>query len=75
MPKNVYKVQSNRCMRIEQNDRKMQKRRLYDANYDKVLLQERVKAKDFCYQYNQLRPSDEHGQQKIMTQLLGKTKD
>ena len=26
------------------------------------------------YQYNQLRPSDEQGQQEIMKQLLGKTK-
>ena len=53
---------------------KMQKKMLYDANYDKELLQERAKAKDLCYQFNRLRPSDEQGQQKIMKQLLGKTK-
>lgn len=47
---------------------------LYDANHDKDLLEERTKAKDFCYQFNKLRPSDEIEQKKIMKQLLGKTK-
>ena len=51
---------------------KMQKQMLYDANYDKDLLRERTKAKDLCYQYNQLRPSDEQEQQVLMKQLLGK---
>lgn len=53
---------------------KMQKRMLYDAN-DKDLLHERAVAKDLCYLFNQLRPSDEKGQQKLMRQLLGKTKN
>ena len=53
---------------------KMQKQMLYDANYDKSLLQERNIAKDLCYEYNQLRPSDEKHQQEIMKKLLGKTK-
>lgn len=47
---------------------------LYDANNDKELLEERIRAKDLCYRYNQLRPSDEREQQEIMHQLLGKTK-
>ncbi len=47
---------------------------LYDANYDKELLEERKKAKDLCYQYNQLRPSDEDGQKQLMKQILGSTK-
>ena len=38
---------------------KMQKQMLYDANYDKDLLEERAKAKDLCYRFNQLCPSDE----------------
>lgn len=54
---------------------KMLKQKLYDANYDKDLLEERVKAKDLCYKFNQLLPSDEEGQQKLMKQLLGKIKD
>ena len=53
---------------------KMQKQMLYDANNDRDLLGERAKAKDLCYQFNQLRPSDEEGQQELMRQLLGKTK-
>ena len=53
---------------------KMQRQMLYDANNDRVLLDERVKAKDLCYQFNQLRPSDEEGQRAIMEKLLGKTK-
>jgi len=47
---------------------------LYDANYDKELLAERTKAKDLCYEYNRLRPSDEEGQQRLMQRLLGRTK-
>ncbi len=40
---------------------KMQKQMLYDANNDRDLLGERAKAKDLCYQFNQLRPSDDVG--------------
>ena len=47
---------------------------LYDANYDKNILEERAKVKELCYDYNMLRPSDEAGQQKLMKRLLGKTK-
>lgn len=51
----------------------MLKQMLYDANYDKSLLEERARAKDLCYEYNQTRPSDEEKQTEIMKQLLGKT--
>lgn len=54
---------------------KMLKQMIYDANYDKELLEERVQAKELCYDYNQLRPSDEEGQKRIMQKLLGKTKE
>ena len=53
---------------------KMQKQMLYDANYDMDLMKERNAAKDLCYEYNQLRPSDEEHQQLIMKKLLGKIK-
>lgn len=53
---------------------KMQAQKLYDANNDVDLLEERKQAKDLCYEYNQLRPSDEEHQQIIMKKLLGKTK-
>ena len=53
---------------------KMQKQILYNANYDKELLTERMRAKDLCHEYNQLRPSDTEKQMELMTKLLGKTK-
>lgn len=52
---------------------KMLAHKLYDANYDRELLEERTKAKELCYDYNQLRPSDEAGQRAILKKLLGKT--
>ncbi len=54
---------------------KMLNHQLYDANYDETLLVERSKAKELCFDYNHLRPSDEKGQHQLMKQLLGKTKD
>ena len=54
---------------------KMQQLMLYDANYDTELIRERQVAKDLCYQFNQLRPSDEPNQQQILSQLLGKKSD
>ncbi|KXT72965.1 Galactoside O-acetyltransferase [Streptococcus sp. DD10] len=54
---------------------KMLAQQLYDANYDKEILEERTRAKDLCYDYNHLRPSDEVGQHKVIQKLLGKTKE
>lgn len=53
---------------------KMANKMLYDANYDKELLIDRLEAKDLCYEYNQLKPSNIEEQEKIMKKLLGKTK-
>ncbi len=44
---------------------------MYDANYDTELHEERKKAKDLCYKFNQLMPSDEEEQQSLLGQLLG----
>ena len=46
---------------------------LYDANYDPELIRERAAAKELCYDFNSLRPSDEEGQRRIMRELLGRT--
>ena len=46
---------------------------LYDANYNPDLIEERKAAKDLCYDFNHLRPSDTEAQQQIMRKLLGKT--
>lgn len=54
---------------------KMLNHQLYDANYDQALKEERAKAKDLCYEYNQLRPSDQAGHREVMKQLLGKAKE
>ena len=48
---------------------------IYDANYDKELLEDRIKAKDMCHEYNLLLPSKTEEQKKIMKELLGKTKE
>lgn len=52
---------------------KMQKQMLYDANYDRELIRERAAAKELCYDFNSLRPSDDEGQRRIMRELLGRT--
>ena len=54
---------------------KMLKQMMYDANYDKELLEDRTKAKELCYEYNQLRPSETEKQAEIIRKLLGKTKE
>ena len=53
---------------------KMLKQMLYDANYDKELLQDRMDCKDLCYEYNHLRPSQVEEQKEVIRKLLGKTK-
>ena len=51
---------------------KMLQQMLYNANYDAELIEERRLAKELCYDYNALRPSDEEGQQELLDKLLGK---
>lgn len=53
---------------------KMLKQMIYDANYDKDLIEERTKAKELCYDFNMLRPSETEKQIEILKKLLGKTK-
>lgn len=53
---------------------KMLAQMLYDANFDPELKAERAKAKELCWQYNRLCPTDKEGQREIMLRLLGKTK-
>ena len=54
---------------------KMLNQMLYDANYDTDLYNERLVAKELCYEFNQLRPSEIDKQQEVMKKLLGKTKE
>jgi len=46
---------------------------LYDANNDPSLIQERMEAKEKCYEYNRLRPGDVAGREKIIKSLLKST--
>lgn len=53
---------------------KMLKGEIYNANYDKELEEERLKAKDICYEYNNLKPSMLKEREEIIKSLFGKTK-
>ena len=53
---------------------KMLKNILYNANFDEELLKEREAAKDLCYEFNQLRPSNVKKQKEILSKLLGEIK-
>jgi len=53
---------------------KMEQGILYDANFDPQLLEERMRCKDICYEFNRLKPSDVARQTETMQKLLGGTK-
>ena len=46
---------------------------LYDANNDEALDTLRLKAKDLCYDLNNLKPSETNQKKSIIERLLGKT--
>lgn len=54
---------------------KMLRGKLYDANYNRKLAAERLKAKDLCFKYNTTLPSDEESLRKIIGELKIKTKE
>lgn len=43
----------------------------YDANNDPTLIQERLYAKDLCFDYNAIRVHDEEEKNEILSSLLG----
>ena len=43
---------------------KMLAHQMYDANYNKELHDERIAAKELCWEYNQLRPSNEEARER-----------
>lgn len=51
---------------------KAQKGYLYDANYDKEIVEARTRCADLCYEFNNLRPSDTEKQQELLKKILGK---
>ena len=54
---------------------KMSNQLLYDANYDMDLLKERIDAKEICYDFNRLRPSEIDKQKELLKKLFGSTKE
>jgi len=63
----AYKV----CFERLSEKEKMERGVLYDANYDPQLLLERQAAKDLCFAFNALKPSDEAGQKNLLQRILG----
>lgn len=54
---------------------KMEKQMLYDANYDKELLEERLNCKTLCQEYNNLAIKDIKNREILIKKILGKTKE
>ena len=47
--------------------------RLYDANHDRQLIEERLRCKRLCFEYNRLDPGLEERREEMLRRLLGKT--
>lgn len=54
---------------------KMLRGELYDANYDRELLEERNRCKDLCHAYNLVVPSDNEQKKILLRKLLGTVDD
>lgn len=48
---------------------------IYDANYDETLIEERLKCKELCRDYNDLRPRQTAEREELLHKILGKIKD
>lgn len=53
---------------------KAQKGYLYDANYDKEIIELRMRCADLCYQFNNCRPSEVEKQRELLYRILGDIK-
>lgn len=53
---------------------KMMSGQLYDANYNLELEKERMRAKDKCFEFNNIKPSNIEERNEIIKELLGSTK-
>lgn len=53
---------------------KAQQGYLYDANYDKEIVEERTRCADLCYEFNLCRPSDTAKRQELLNRMLGSIK-
>ena len=48
---------------------------IYNANYDEELINERIKVKDKCFEYNNIKPSNIEERTKLMNEILGRHKN
>lgn len=48
---------------------------MYDANYDAVLIEERLKCKELCRDYNDIRPRMIAEREALLRKILGNIKD
>ncbi|TZF98889.1 sugar O-acetyltransferase (plasmid) [Chryseobacterium panacisoli] len=48
---------------------------LYNANYDKELIQERIACKDLCQEYNGLKNSDTEMRYELLRRIIGSIKE
>lgn len=58
---------------MESEKEKCRRGELYDANYDKELVGERLACKELCHEYNLLVPSDMDRRTELIRRLFGKT--
>ena len=47
---------------------------LYDANYDKEIVEIRTRCAELCYEFNNCKPSDRKRQRELLNQILGSIK-
>lgn len=47
---------------------------LYNANYDREIGEELNRCKDICFEYNQIKPSDQVKRTEVLNKLFGKVK-
>lgn len=48
---------------------------LYDANYNEELAIERIKAKDLCYEFNNLKPSEIEKRKEVLKKIFNRDMD
>lgn len=53
---------------------KMLRKELYNANYDKELINNRLKVKDLCFKYNNLLPSEVNSRIKTLQEIFNTNK-
>lgn len=46
---------------------------LYDGNYNEEMMKEREKAKDLCFEYNLIKPSNRKEREQLIKKIFAKT--